>query len=122
VQTDLPNPDDQSLGSDRGRALWAAFNRLPKLYRELLALTVLAGRALYDVVAETLGIPEEMVGPMRSRALAMVRTLMNGSAAAERPPRLTHALGRVLRKADPVPARLILSGAAPFAGAPRRHK
>lgn len=118
VRTDLPNPDDQSLGSDRDRALWAAFNRLPKLYRELLALTVLAGRASYDVVAETLAIPEEMVGPMRSRALAMVRTLMDGSPAAERPPRLTHALGRVLRKADPVPARLILSGAALFVGAP----
>jgi RNA polymerase sigma factor (sigma-70 family) len=68
-----PSPEDQVLRRARDRALWLAFDRLTPRCRELLRLTVLAGRAEYRAVAEELGIPVGSIGPTRRRCLSLLQ-------------------------------------------------
>jgi RNA polymerase sigma factor (sigma-70 family) len=66
-------PEEEALRSDRDRLLWRAFHRLPQRCQELLRLTVLAGRAEYDHVAQALGMPRGSIGPTRGRCIATLR-------------------------------------------------
>jgi RNA polymerase sigma factor (sigma-70 family) len=66
-------PEEETLRSDRDRALWRAFNRLTRTCQELLRLTVLAGRAEYDHVAEQLMMKRGSIGPTRGRCIDKLR-------------------------------------------------
>lgn len=66
-------PEDEALRSDRDRSLWRAFNRLPQRCRELLLLTVVAGRVEYDRVAQELHMRRGSIGPTRGRCIATLR-------------------------------------------------
>ncbi|MGX7824116.1 RNA polymerase sigma factor [Actinokineospora sp. 24-640] len=70
-----PLPESEALRSERDRKLWAAFARLPERCRHLLRLTVVAGRAEYRTVAESLGMPHGSIGPTRGRCLKSLRAL-----------------------------------------------
>ncbi|MEU5692533.1 sigma-70 family RNA polymerase sigma factor [Actinosynnema sp. NPDC020468] len=69
-------PESEALRNDRDRRLWQAFATLPRRCQELLRLTVLAGRAEYRVVAETLAMPRGSIGPTRGRCLATLRATL----------------------------------------------
>lgn len=66
-------PEEEALRSDRDRALWRAFHRLPQRCQDLLRMTVLAGRAEYDHVARELDMPRGSIGPTRGRCIATLR-------------------------------------------------
>jgi RNA polymerase sigma factor (sigma-70 family) len=66
-------PEDEALRSDRDRSLWRAFNRLPDRCKELLLLTVVAGRAEYDRVAQELNMRRGSIGPTRGRCINTLR-------------------------------------------------
>lgn len=68
-----PSPEDEALRDDRDRTLWTVFHRLSPRCQEMLRLTVLAGRAEYRVVAETLDMPVGGIGPTRGRCLKTLR-------------------------------------------------
>jgi RNA polymerase sigma factor (sigma-70 family) len=72
-----PAPEEEALRADRDRRLWAAFTQLPQRCQELLRLTVLAGRAEYQLVADTLRMPRGSVGPTRGRCLTTMRELLD---------------------------------------------
>jgi RNA polymerase sigma factor (sigma-70 family) len=71
-----PAPEDEAVRADRDRRVWRAFVRLPQRCQELLRLTVLAGRAEYQLVAEALRMPRGSVGPTRGRCLDQMRDLL----------------------------------------------
>jgi len=71
-----PAPEDEAVRADRDRRVWRAFVRLPHRCQELLRLTVLAGRAEYQLVAEVLRIPRGSIGPTRGRCLDQMRDLL----------------------------------------------
>jgi RNA polymerase sigma factor (sigma-70 family) len=71
-----PAPEDEAVRADRDRRVWRAFVRLPDRCQELLRLTVLAGRAEYQLVAEALRMPRGSVGPTRGRCLDQMRDLL----------------------------------------------
>ena len=71
-----PAPEDEAVRADRDRRVWRAFVRLPHRCQDLLRLTVLAGRAEYQLVAETLRMPRGSVGPTRGRCLDQMRDLL----------------------------------------------
>ncbi|OQO92961.1 RNA polymerase sigma factor [Saccharomonospora piscinae] len=77
-----PPPDAVALRADRDRRIWEAFNRLPERCRELLRLTVLAGRAEYGLVADVLRIPRGSIGPTRGRCLARLRETLDAQEGA----------------------------------------
>jgi RNA polymerase sigma factor (sigma-70 family) len=66
-------PELEMLRKHRDRELWSAFRRLPQKCQELLRLTVLSGRAEYDVVAEVLGMRRGSIGPTRGRCIERLR-------------------------------------------------
>jgi RNA polymerase sigma factor (sigma-70 family) len=66
-------PEEEMLRSDRDRALWRAFNKLTRQCQTLLRLTVMAGRAEYDHVAEELKMPRGSIGPTRGRCINKLR-------------------------------------------------
>jgi RNA polymerase sigma factor (sigma-70 family) len=74
-----PSPEHEVLRTERDRALWAAFHKLPQRCQELLRLTVLAGRAEYRAVAEALDMPQGSIGPTRGRCLNTLRSLYDDS-------------------------------------------
>jgi RNA polymerase sigma factor (sigma-70 family) len=71
-----PTPEHELLRTERDRALWSAFHRLPPRCQELLRLTVLAGRAAYQPVAEALHMPVGSIGPTRGRCLERLRAAL----------------------------------------------
>jgi RNA polymerase sigma factor (sigma-70 family) len=66
-------PEQEMLQKHRDRELWSAFQRLPQRCQELLRLTVLAGRAEYDSVAQALGMRRGSIGPTRGRCIGTLR-------------------------------------------------
>lgn len=70
-------PEEETLRSDRDKVLWRAFHRLDQKCQELLRLTVLAGRAEYDYVAEQLRMPRGSIGPTRGRCITKLRGHLN---------------------------------------------
>ncbi|MFD4642568.1 RNA polymerase sigma factor [Lentzea sp. NPDC058436] len=66
-------PEEEVLLDDRDRRLWRAFSRLSRRCQELLRLTVLAGRAEYQAVAEALEMPRGSIGPTRGRCLTSLQ-------------------------------------------------
>jgi len=72
-----PAPEDEAIRADRDRRIWQAFTRLPQRCQELLRMTVLAGRAEYQLVADALRIPRGSVGPTRGRCLNQLRDLLS---------------------------------------------
>jgi RNA polymerase sigma factor (sigma-70 family) len=81
VMEQLPSaeglPEEETLRSDRNRLLWRAFGLLSYECQELLRLTVLAGRAEYDYVAEILGMPRGSIGPKRGRCIKRLRGIVD---------------------------------------------
>jgi RNA polymerase sigma factor (sigma-70 family) len=73
-----PSPEQEVLRTERDRALWSAFHKLPQHCQELLRLTVLAERPGYRAVAETLHMPVGSIGPTRGRCLNKLRSLYSG--------------------------------------------
>jgi RNA polymerase sigma factor (sigma-70 family) len=71
-----PAPEEEAIRADRDRRLWHAFTQLPHRCQELLRLTVLAGRAEYQLVADAMRMPRGSVGPTRSRCLNTMRELL----------------------------------------------
>jgi RNA polymerase sigma factor (sigma-70 family) len=70
-------PEVEALRSDRDDRLWRAFAELPERCQELLRLTVLAGRAEYQLVAEAMRMPRGSIGPTRGRCLNTLRELLD---------------------------------------------
>jgi RNA polymerase sigma factor (sigma-70 family) len=66
-------PEEEALRTDRNRALWRAFNKLPQRCQDLLRMTVLAGRAEYDLVAKEMRMPRGSIGPTRGRCITTLR-------------------------------------------------
>lgn len=73
VPDQAAGPEELVLREDRERRLWAAYATLSVRCRELLGLTVLAGRSEYAAVGEALGMPHGSIGPTRSRCLSKLR-------------------------------------------------
>lgn len=71
-----PAPEEEVLRNERDRRLWQVFGQLPERCQELLRLTVLAGRAEYQLVADALHMPRGSVGPTRGRCLTTMRDLL----------------------------------------------
>ncbi|MBV9843722.1 MAG: sigma-70 family RNA polymerase sigma factor [Kutzneria sp.] len=76
AQTTPDTPEQVVLRDDRDRRLWGAFSRLSDRCQELLKLTVLAGRAQYEAVADALNMPRGSIGPTRGRCLDRLRELV----------------------------------------------
>ena len=77
---DLPEPpacehalDDDLLRSERDRALWRAFSRLPARDQTLLRLLVSDPMPSYEEIAESMGMPVGSIGPTRARCLERLR-------------------------------------------------
>ncbi|HEX5401811.1 MAG TPA: sigma-70 family RNA polymerase sigma factor [Pseudonocardiaceae bacterium] len=70
-------PEEEALRTDRNRAIWRAFNRLPRRCQDLLRMTVLAGRAEYDHVAKEMRMPRGSIGPTRGRCISTLRGYLN---------------------------------------------
>lgn len=83
IQSTQPAPEAEVLRSERDRRIWSAFGRLSLRCQELLRLTVLAGRAEYRIVAETLRIPRGSIGPNRRRCLKALRELLDTEGGGE---------------------------------------
>ncbi|AHH93901.1 RNA polymerase sigma factor (sigma-70 family) [Kutzneria viridogrisea] len=77
IPTQNDGPEQEALRDDRDRRLWAAYAQLTERCQHLLKLTVLAGRAQYDAVAEALHMPRGSIGPTRGRCLNQLRDLLN---------------------------------------------
>jgi len=75
VHSTEPMPEAEVLRDERDHRLWSAFHRLPARCQELLRLTVLQGRANYQVVAEAMEMPRGSIGPTRGRCLQNLRDL-----------------------------------------------
>jgi RNA polymerase sigma factor (sigma-70 family) len=75
-------PEAEVLRSERDRRLWWAFGQLSYRCQEILRLTVLAGRAEYRIVAESLRIPRGSIGPNRGRCLKAMRELLDEGGSA----------------------------------------
>ncbi|WP_199429826.1 RNA polymerase sigma factor [Qaidamihabitans albus] len=82
VPSTQPAPEAEAVRVDRDRRLWQAFGELPQRCQELLRLTVLAGRAEYRLVAETLRMPHGSIGPTRSRCLKTMRDLLEAQGGS----------------------------------------
>jgi RNA polymerase sigma factor (sigma-70 family) len=80
--TTEPSPEHEVLRHERDNQLWSAFHRLSQRCQELLRLTVLAGRAEYRAVAESLHMPHGSIGPTRGRCLNNLRSLYNGDSGS----------------------------------------
>ncbi|KFU76984.1 MULTISPECIES: RNA polymerase sigma factor [Amycolatopsis] len=76
MESTHPAPEEEAVRADRDRRVWRAFLRLPHRCQQLLRLTVLAGRAEYQLVAEALRMPRGSVGPTRGRCLESMRDLL----------------------------------------------
>ncbi|HEX3779547.1 MAG TPA: sigma-70 family RNA polymerase sigma factor [Pseudonocardiaceae bacterium] len=76
LQTRDGLPEQEVLQRDRNIQLWSAFRQLSQRCQELLRLTVLAGRAEYNVVAAELHMPRGSIGPTRSRCLTILRGVL----------------------------------------------
>jgi RNA polymerase sigma factor (sigma-70 family) len=75
VPSSEPLPEAEVLRDERDHRLWRAFQNLPRRCQELLRLTVLDGRANYQIVAETMQMPRGSIGPTRGRCLQSLRDL-----------------------------------------------
>ncbi|RZQ65224.1 RNA polymerase sigma factor [Amycolatopsis suaedae] len=76
VPSSLPTPEAAAVKADRDRRIWTAFAQLTDKCQELIRLTVLAGRAEYQLVAEALRMPRGSIGPTRGRCLNTLRDLL----------------------------------------------
>lgn len=77
---DLPEPpaddlalDHELLRSERDRALWQAFSRLPARDQALLRLLVSDPMPSYEEIATAMGMPVGSIGPTRARCLERLR-------------------------------------------------
>ena len=77
-----PTPEAAALRDDRDRELWRCYLSLTPRCQELLAWTVLRGRADYRVVGAALGMPHGSIGPTRGRCLAALRRAWTTTGAA----------------------------------------
>jgi RNA polymerase sigma factor (sigma-70 family) len=109
AETPLAGDEDllerTDLRNDLDRHMWAEFRQLPTRCQALLRLTVLAGRAEYSEVAETLRMPRGSIGPTKGRCLTTLRELLS---IAEDPlpgsdEELLRQLDALLNKADAAP-------------------
>jgi RNA polymerase sigma factor (sigma-70 family) len=75
VPSTEPMPEAEVLRDERDHRLWGAFHKLPLRCQELLRLTVLQGRANYQIVAEAMEMPRGSIGPTRGRCLQSLRDL-----------------------------------------------
>ncbi|WP_234995539.1 RNA polymerase sigma factor [Streptoalloteichus hindustanus] len=82
VPTADGQPEAEAVRDDRDRRLWSAFRRLPQRCQDLLRLTVLAGRARYEAVAEAMGMPRGSIGPTRGRCLDSLRALLDAEGGS----------------------------------------
>ncbi|MET7993791.1 sigma-70 family RNA polymerase sigma factor [Amycolatopsis sp. NPDC005232] len=78
LESTHPAPEDEAVRADNDRRVWRAFLRLPTRCQELLRLTVLAGRAEYQAVADAMRMPRGSIGPTRGRCLDTMRDLLAG--------------------------------------------
>jgi RNA polymerase sigma factor (sigma-70 family) len=77
IPAQVDGPEQHALRDDRDRRLWAAFKQLSDRCQKLLTLTVLAGRAQYDAVAQAMEMPRGSIGPTRGRCLISLRELLD---------------------------------------------
>lgn len=68
-----PAPGDDMLRSERDRALWAAFSRLPARDQALLRLLAADPAPSYEEVGAALEMPVGSIGPTRARCLERLR-------------------------------------------------
>lgn len=70
-----PTPEDLLVDSDRDRALWEVFARLPPRCRTLLELVIIVAPP-YAEVAAALDMPIGSIGPTRARCLKLLRRML----------------------------------------------
>ena len=67
------SPDEEMLRSERDRALWAAFARLPERDQALLRLLTADPAPSYEEIGRALNMPVGSIGPTRARCLERLR-------------------------------------------------
>lgn len=77
-------PERATLGADERRALRAAVARLPGRCTGLLTALLDPGDRTYREIAGELGMSQGSLGPMRSRCLGCLRTILAAEVAAPR--------------------------------------
>jgi RNA polymerase sigma factor (sigma-70 family) len=70
-------PDDAVVRQARNGEVQAAFRRLPGRDQELLGLLIADPPPSYEEVSRMLGLPRGSIGPLRSRALARMRSMLS---------------------------------------------
>lgn len=72
-----PLPDEEMAAMERRARLDSALSRLDERCRELLTALFLAPESKsYDQIAADMGIPKNSMGPVRSRCLQKIQTLL----------------------------------------------
>lgn len=73
LQTDVPAIDARLLQSERDRALWQAFGRLPTRDQALLGLLIADTPLSYEQIGSAMDMPVGSIGPTRARCLSRLR-------------------------------------------------
>jgi RNA polymerase sigma factor (sigma-70 family) len=72
-----PTVEQQALDAEQRRALRAAVARLPGRCPELMGAFISGADYTYPEIARELGISQGSLGPLRSRCLGCLRTILN---------------------------------------------
>lgn len=72
-----PGPEAEVLETERDRALWQVFVRLPERCQQVLRAVAAADRPDYRAIAQATGMKVTAVGVTRGRCLAKLRTLLD---------------------------------------------
>ncbi len=79
--SDLPGPEESSIRADEARRLRAAIGRLTELQQEVVILKFIEGRDTKEI-AQLTGKAEATIRGIQMRALAALRAVLRGEAAA----------------------------------------
>lgn len=74
---DGQQPEQQLIAAEQRRALRAAVARLPGRCPELVSALISRADPTYPEIASELGISQGSLGPLRSRCLGCLRTILN---------------------------------------------
>ncbi|MET9878109.1 sigma-70 RNA polymerase sigma factor region 4 domain-containing protein [Actinacidiphila glaucinigra] len=78
----LPSTEQQVLAAEQRRTLLAAARRLPGRCPELVSALISRSDPTYREISRELGISQGSLGPMRSRCLSCLRTILATGVAS----------------------------------------
>ncbi|MEU4097970.1 sigma-70 family RNA polymerase sigma factor [Streptomyces sp. NPDC026673] len=78
----LPSTEQQVLAAEQRRALLAAAHRLPGRCPELVSALISRSDPTYREISRELGISQGSLGPLRSRCLSCLRTILGTGVAS----------------------------------------